>query len=318
MQRIDNKANPVEVKVKIAFKAAKKDVIKNRYLYVMLIPVVSYYVIFHYIPMYGAQIAFKEFMPMRGIAGSPWVGWANFQDFFQSFYFKRVVTNTLLLSFTNIIFGFPAPIILALLLNEVRNNLFKRTAQTVTYLPHFISLVVVCGLILDFTSTEGLINDILATFGIKAIPFMTRPVWFRPIYVITDIWQEVGWGSIIYLAALSAIDPEQYEACKIDGGGRFRQLLSITLPGITPTIIILLLLRLGRIMNIGSEKILLLFNELNAESADIIASFVYRRGLIDMNFSYSSAVGLFNSIINLTFLVVLNKISRKLSETSLW
>ncbi len=310
--------NPVIRKKESPFGILKKDLIKNRNVYIMLFPVVLYYLIFHYQPMYGAQIAFKDFSPIKGILGSPWIGLDNFKDFFNAYYFWRIIRNTLLLSVYNIVFGFPAPIILALLINELRSKLFSRTVQTVTYLPHFISMVVICGIIIDFTSRDGVVNNLMNAVGINSIPFMIQPEWFRFIYVSTDIWQEIGWGSIIYLAALSGIDQELYEACKIDGGGRFRQLLSITIPGIAPTIIIMLILRLGKVMSIGTEKVLLLYNPNTYETADVISTFVYRKGLIEMSYSYSSAVGLFNSLINFTLLVTVNKLSKRVSETSLW
>jgi putative aldouronate transport system permease protein len=223
-----------------------------------------------------------------------------------------------MLSCSNILFGFPAPIILALLINELHNHIFKRMVQSITYLPHFISMVVVCSFILDFTARDGVINNILSVFGFEVIPFMSRPEWFRPIYVISEIWQTVGWGSIIYLAALSGIDVELYEACKADGGGRFRQMFTVTLPGITPTIIVMLILRMGRIMNVGLEKVLLLYNPGVYETADIISTFVYRKGLIELDYSYSAAVGLFNSLVNFVLLLTVNKISKKVSETSLF
>lgn len=296
----------------------KKDIIRNKYIYLMLLPAIIYYLTFHYWPMYGAQIAFKDFRPGKGIFGSPWVGLKHFKSFFASHYFIRVIKNTILLSLNLILWGFPAPIILALLLNEVKNEYFKRTVQTLTYLPHFISIVVLSGMIIDFLSRDGLVNIIISLLGIEPIPFLIKPEWFRTIYVASDIWQEVGWGSIIYLAALSNIDPQLYEACTIDGGGRWRQMISVTLPGIAPTIIIMLILRLGRIMNIGAEKVLLLYNPSTYETADIISTFVYRRGLLEMNYSYTSAVGLMNSIINFTMLITVNWISRKVTETSLW
>jgi len=223
-----------------------------------------------------------------------------------------------MLSLYSIIFGFPAPIILALLINEVRNGFFKRIVQSITYLPHFISLVVVCNFILDFTARDGVINIFLGYFGLESTPFMNLAEWFRPIYIISEIWQEVGWGSIIYLAALSGIDQELYEACTVDGGGRFRQMFSVTLPGIAPTIIILLILRMGRIMNVGLEKVLLLYNPSIYQTADIISTFVYRKGLIELDYSYSAAVGLFNSVINFLLLISVNKLSKKVSETSLF
>jgi putative aldouronate transport system permease protein len=295
-----------------------RDFSRNRYVYLMLLPVVAYYIIFHYQPMYGAQIAFRDFSPGKGILDSPWIGFSNFADFFGAHYFWRVLRNTLLISGYTILWGFPAPIILALLLNEVRNRVFKRGVQTITYLPHFISIVVVCGIILDFMARDGIVNGMRALSGAEPISFMVKPEYFRTIYVASNVWQTIGWESIVYLAALSSIDTELFEACKIDGGGRFRQLLSITLPGLAPTIVILLILRLGRVMNIGAEKILLLYNPNTYETADVVSTFVYRSGLIDMNFSYSAAVGLFNSLINFTLLVIVNNISKRVSETSLW
>ncbi|SFP95304.1 ABC transporter permease [Caldicoprobacter faecalis] len=284
----------------------------------MALPVIAYYIIFHYMPMYGAIIAFKEFNPALGIIRSPWVGFKHFKSFFEGVYFWRLIRNTLLISIYSLVWGFPAPIILALLLNEVKNNYFKRTVQTISYLPHFISLVVVCGIIKDFTSTDGVINDIIELLGGERTNFLMKPEWFRPIYVGSGIWQEVGWGSIIYLAAITNIDPELYEAATIDGASRWKQTWHITLPGIVPTIVILLILRLGGLMSVGFEKIILLYNSATMETADVISSYVYRRGLLDFDYSFSAAVGLFNSVINLILITSANKLSRKISETSLW
>ncbi|AEM72783.1 ABC transporter permease [Caldicellulosiruptor acetigenus] len=300
----------------------KKDLMRNKSLYIMLIPVVAYYFIFHYIPMYGLQIAFKDFTPAKGIWGSPWVGFEKFKEFFvyDSFYVWRIIRNTLLINLYQLIFGFPAPIIFALLLNEVKNSLYKRTLQTVSYMPHFISTVVIVGIILDFFSTDGLINHILKSLGIVSEPisFMTEPGWFRPIYVGSGIWQQLGWSSIIYLAAISNIDPQLYEAATIDGAGRFRQVLHVTIPGIMPTIIILLILNMGRMMSEGPERVLLMYNPLTYETADIISTYVYRKGLLELDYSYGAAVGLFNSVINFLLVVFSNKIAKKLTETSLW
>ncbi len=291
---------------------------KYRSVYLMLLPVVAFYGIFHYGPMYGATIAFKDFVPSLGIWGSDWVGLRNFVDFFSSHYFFRIVRNTFAISFLDLVFGFPAPIILALLLNEVRGNLFKRTVQTVTYLPHFVSIMVICGLIIDFTMEKGLLNDMVALFGGKRFNMLLSPQMFRPIYIISNIWKEAGWGSIIYLAALSGIDPQLYEAATIDGASRWQRLTYITLPGLMPTIVILFILRMGSIMNVGFEKIILLYNPNTYETADVVSSFVYRRGLQEMNYSYSAAVGLFNSVINFSLLSFTNWLSRRVNETSLW
>lgn len=296
----------------------KKDWKKNRSLYLLVIPVILFYLLFHYKPMYGAIIAFQDFNPRLGISGSEWVGFDQFTRFFTSPYFGRLVKNTLLLSFYGIIFGFPAPIILALLLNELRAKKFKKTVQTITYLPHFISLVVVTGIIKDFTQSTGLINDIIVWFGGARSSLIQNPELYRTIYVLSDIWQGIGWGSIIYLSALSGIDQQLYEASSIDGAGRWKQLIHVTLPGIAPTIVIMLIMRMGQILGTGYEKTILLYNEATYETADVIASYIYRVGILERNWSYSTAIGLFNSVINLALLIITNKISKCVSETSLW
>ena len=296
----------------------RKDLIRNKTIYLLLLPSIIYYIVFHYYPMYGAQIAFKNFSPGKGIAGSPWVGFEHFKSFFNSYYVFRIIRNTLLINIYDVIFGFPAPIILAILLNEVKNSTFRRSVQTITYLPHFISTVVLCGLIIDFTSREGLINNIITMLGGEPIMFLSKPEWFRTIFIGSGIWQNVGWGSIIYLAALSNIDPELYEAARIDGANKFKQIMHITIPGILPTIVIMFILRMGRIMSVGQDKVLLLYNPATYETADVISTFVYRKGLIDFNFSYASAVGLFNSVINFVLLILFNYLSRKLTDSGLW
>jgi putative aldouronate transport system permease protein len=300
------------------FSRVAKDWKLNKELYLLFLPVLLYYLIFHYKPMYGAQIAFKNFYPAMGISGSPWVGFMHFQNFFGSFYFFRILKNTLVISFTDLIFGFPAPIILALLINELGGKYFKRAVQTVTYMPHFISVVVICGMIHEFTRNDGFITQLLGVFGFPQTTMLNHPEMFVPVYVISGIWQEVGWGSIIYLAALAGIDPELYEAAAIDGASRWKQTWSITIPSIAPTIVILLILRMGRMLNVGFEKIILLYNPVTYQTADVISSFVYRKGILEFNFSYSTAVGLFNSTVNLLLLVAANSISRRINETSLW
>lgn len=304
---------------KVSFwKRLGRDLRMNKYIYIMVLPVVVYYLIFHYGPMYGVIIAFKDFQVTEGIWGSEWVGFKHFIDFFNNYYFWRLIRNTFLISFYELIFAFPAPIILALLLNELRKLWFKRIVQTVSYLPHFISLVVVVGMLVDFSSQNGLFNQFLALFGIEPISFMQKAEWFRPLYIGSGIWQGIGWGSIIYLAAMAGINPELYEAAKIDGAGRFRQMWHVTLPGITPIIVILLILQIGSIMSVGFEKIILMYNPMTRETADVISTYVYRKGILEANFSFSSAVGLFNAVINLTLLILANKISARVSETSLW
>ncbi|MDD7446122.1 MAG: ABC transporter permease subunit [Clostridiales bacterium] len=299
-------------------RALQKEWRQYRYVYLMAIPMIVYYILFCYMPMYGASIAFKDFVPKLKIAGSPWVRFKHFRSFFQSVYFTRLLTNTLALSLGNLVFGFPAPIILAILLNEVRQNWFKRTVQTISYLPHFISVMVICGMIVDFTASGGVINDLLSLFGFKRQTMLLNPSLFRPIYIISEIWQSVGWGSIVYLAALTAVDPALYEAARIDGAGKFRQILHVTLPGIAPTIVVMLILKMGSMMSVGSEKVLLLYNSNTYSTADVISTYVYRKGLLENNFSFSTAVGLFNSVINFTLVVLANQISRKVNDTSLW
>ncbi|WP_308167028.1 ABC transporter permease subunit [Acetivibrio sp. MSJd-27] len=296
----------------------KKDYSKNYIVVYMMIIVVAYYVVFHYLPMYGVTMAFQDFNVSKGIFGSQWVGLKHFKEFFSSIYAWRTIRNTLLLSFYQLLFGFPFPIILALLLNEVRVKWFKKTVQSITYLPHFISVVVVCGMVVEFTSQSGLINDIIAMFGGERVSFLLKPEWFRPIYVTTSLWQSVGWDSIIYLAALAGVDPALYEAAYTDGANRFRQFWHVTLPSIAPTIIVLFILNIGKFMSQGAEKVILLYNENVYETADVISSFVYRRGLINADYSFSTAVGLFNSVINLILVVTANTLSRKFSESSLW
>lgn len=295
-----------------------KDFYKNKQLYLMVLPVLLYYFIFHYKPMYGAIIAFKDYTPIKGIMGSEWVGFKHFTSFFESYYFWRILKNTVIISITNLVLGFPAPIILALLINELKNKLFTRTVQTITYLPHFISLVVVCSMIKTFTIDTGVINDVIAFFGGERVSMLNEKGYFVPLYVLSNIWQEVGWGSIIYLAALAGIDQEQYEAARVDGASKWKQTLVITIPGILPTIVVLLILRVGQMLNVGFEKIILLYNPAIYETSDVISSFVYRKGLQEFDFSFSAAVGLFNSIINFTLLVSANWISRKVNDTGLW
>ena len=296
----------------------KKDYVQNKALLFMAIPVALYYIIFHYLPMYGTIIAFMDYRVANGIFASKWVGLENFREFFNSFYAWRVIRNTLLISIYSLIFSFPAPIILAILLNEVKNKYFKSTVQTITYLPHFISIIVICGMITDFTMKDGLINDLVEFFGGERKNFLLDPSYFRGIYVVSGIWQGIGWGSILYLAALSGIDLSLYEAAKIDGAGRFRQFLNVTLPGILPTIVVMFILNVGKLMSVGSEKIILLYNEGTYETADVISSFVYRRGVLQADYSYSTAVGLFNSVINAILVVSANKLSSALTESSLW
>jgi putative aldouronate transport system permease protein len=284
----------------------------------MVIPVLAFYLIFCYRPMYGAVIAFKDFSPGRGIWGSPWVGLEHFEAFLAGKDFTRILTNTLRISLSSILFGFPAPIILALLINETVSKRFARAVQTVTYIPHFISLVVVCGMIKEFVSDTGFITSFMTYLGMARQNMLNEPNYFTSIYVASGIWQEIGWGSIIYLAALAGVDTELYEAASIDGAGRLRQTWSVTLPSIMPTIITLFILRLGSVMNVGFEKIILLYNPLSADKAEVISSYVYNVGMVKAQYGFSTAVGLFNSAINCALVFGANALSRKFNDTSLW
>ncbi len=296
----------------------KRDFKKHWQLYLIMLPVLAWYLTFCYGPLYGLAAAFQRFNVRKGIAGSPWIGLKNFVDFFESFYFTRVLGNTLRVNLMDLIFAWPSSILFALLLNEIGNSKFKRTVQTMTYLPHFISTVVVCGLIVDFSAVNGVFNDVIGALGGTRISLLTKSNLFTPIYVLSNIWAGMGYGSIIYLAAIGGINSELYEAAMLDGAGRLRQTWHVTLPGLMPTIVTMLIMRIGNILNVGYEKILLLMNDANREAAEVISTFVYQKCLVEASYGYSTAVGLFNSVICLIFLVLANTISRKFSETSLW
>ncbi len=296
----------------------RRDFKANKYIYIMLLPVVVYLLIFSYAPMYGIVIAFKNYKPRLGILESPWVGMKYFKEFTSSMYFGRTLRNTLALSGLNLLFGFMAPILFAVLLNEIRNMRFKKLVQTVTYLPHFITTVIIASLILVFTNSDGFITQIVNGIAGHTGSLIGDKNCFRAIYVISDIWQGFGWGSIVYLAAIAGIGPELYEAARIDGANKFRQIWHVTLPGMRPTIVTMFILAMGGLMSIGWEKAFLLQTPLTYETSDIISTFVYRKGFEDANYSYSTAVGLFNSIINLILVTTANRLSRKFNETSLW
>ena len=301
------------------FQRTKTDIKKNYALYLIFLPVLIYYLIFHYGPMYGLVIAFKDYRPIQGIFGSEWAGLAKFKEIFESPLFFRALKNTLNISVQSIIFSFPAPIILALLINEIENIRFKRVVQSISYMPHFISLVVVAGMIRVFVSDVGFINRITTALGMTTGENMLSvKEYFVPIYVISGLWQEVGWGTIIYLSALSSIDKELYEAATVDGANKFQQVIRITIPGIMSTIIMLFVLKIGGLMSVGYEKIILLYNPVIYDSADVISSFVYRKGLLEADYSFSTAVGIFNSVINFILLITANWISRKFDESSIW
>lgn len=297
----------------------KRDIIRNKYVYLMFIPILIYYGLFQYGPMYGAQIAFRRYTVSGGITGGDWVGLTYFRQFITGPFFVRTLRNTLLISIYNIIFVFPGPILLALLLNEIRSVKFKRTVQTIVYLPHFISLVVIAGLIRTFVARNGLITDIAVWFGMNRTDLLSLPNAFRSIYTISDLWQGVGWGTIIYLSAITSIDAELYEAAIVDGANRFQQMVSITLPALGPTIVTLFILRLGQVMSVGFEKIILLYNPGIYETADVISSYVYRVGL-EASFqpSYSTAVNLFQSVINFLLVTLSNRISKAVNGFGLW
>ena len=293
---------------------------RNKYLYFLCLPFLIYYILFHYGPMSGLLMAFQDYSIVDGIWNSPFIGFENFIRFFQSQYFVRLVKNTLLLSIYNIAWGFPAPLILALLLNEVRNQRFKKAVQTITYLPHFISLVVVCGMLAQFLSRDGFITNILVHLGVmEPTNLLGEKQYFRTIYIVSGIWQEIGWGTIIYLAALSGVDEQLYEAARIDGANRFHCMTNITLPSIAPTIIMLLILKVGKVMSVGFEKIILLYNPQTYEVADVLSSYIYRYGLGgSFDYGYTTAIGMFSSVINFILVISANKISKKLTETGIW
>ena len=295
-----------------------KDFRVNGTLYLLVLPVIAFYLIFMYKPMYGALIAFKNYSPALGVADSPWVGMKHFEQLFSTPDFWRVFKNTLRISICTLVFGFPAPIIFSLFLNEVTNMRFKKLVQTASYMPHFISLVVVCGMIKAFVGDTGFISMIVSLFTGERTNLLLNPDYFTAIYVVSDIWQGLGWTSIIYLSALSAVDVAQYEAAEIDGAGSFDKMFKITLPSIMPTIITMLVLRVGQIMGIGYEKIILLYNSAIYSTADVISSYSYRVGFESQSWSYSTAVGLFNSVINFVLVIIANTASKKLTDSSLW
>ncbi len=291
----------------------------ERAWYAMMALPVVYLVIFHYVPMAGIVLAFQDYKMGRGVFGSDWVGFKWFIQFFESFYFWRLMRNTLLLSFYSIVFGFPVPIIFALMLNEMKVLPLKRVVQTVSYLPHFISLVIIVGMLVTFLSpNNGIINVVIKSLGGEPINFLGLQSWFRPLYIGSGIWQHFGFSSIIYLAAIAGISQELYDAAEVDGASRIQRIRFVTIPGMAPTIIILLILNLGRALAVDWEKVLLMYTPATYEVADVIATYVYRRGIIDSKYGFGSAVGLFANVINLIFLVIFNRLARRFTDTSLW
>ncbi|WP_081676084.1 ABC transporter permease [Butyrivibrio sp. AC2005] len=301
--------------------AIRKDLKRNWKRYLLIVPLILFYVVFAYMPMGGILMAFSDYKPKFGIFGSlikRFVGLENFTDFFGSFYFWRLMKNTILLNGWSLLISFPLTIILALLINDIGNKYFKKTVQTLSYLPYFISMVVVCGIVVDFCKTTGVLGTLMTMLTGKSQNLLGVASYWRTIYISSDLWQGLGFGTILYIAALSGVDKQQYEAAKIDGAGHWQQLIHVTLPGISQTIIIMLILRVGMLMASSYEKTILMYNSQIYDTADIIASYVYRKGLMDGDYSYSTAVGLFNSVINLVLIMTTNKLSRKYTETSLF
>lgn len=297
-----------------------KDMKKHWQLFVIMIPAILFYIFFMYRPMWGLQIAFKDFKPFLGISKSKWVGFNHFIKFIESPYFFRTLKNTLLINVYGLLFGFPIPIILALMLNEVKNIRFKKTIQTLTYLPHFISIVVIAGIVTNFLSLDGLANIVIEKAGGEKVQFLTVKEYFRTIFVSMNIWKESGFSAIVYLAALAGIDPNLYEAAYVDGASKFKRILHVTIPGIMPTIVVLLVMKIGSMLSVGYEAIILLYQPATYETADVISTYVYRMGFMSngREYGYAAAVGLFNAIVSVILVVLANKISKKLSGTSLW
>ncbi len=288
-------------------------------LYVMLIPTILWLVIFLYKPMYGLQIAFKDYSIFRGVAGSPWVGLEHFQTLFGNDQFLRALKNTIIISFYSLLFGFPMPILLALMFNEILNQTFKKTAQTIVYLPHFISSVIIAGIVITaFSPSAGIVNTFLGWLGIDSIYFLTKPEWFRPIFVGTGIWQEAGFQSIVYLAAIAGVSPTLYESAVVDGASRWQMMWKITIPSIMPTIIIMLIIRIGNILEVSFEMIILLYQPATYETADVVNTFIYRQGLQGGQYDFAAAAGLFNAVVAFVLVMTANTISKRYSRTSLW
>lgn len=292
---------------------------KNWILYVMILPVALYYIIFAYMPMYGIQLAFKDYHVKQGILGSPWVGLEHFIRFFNSYNFGSLLKNTIGISVYSLLVGFPIPIIFALMLNYLRNKFLKKTVQMVSYAPYFISTVVMCGMIAIFMNPDtGILNVIRNFFGMESVDFLAKPEWFKDIYVWTGVWQGMGWSSIIYISALSGVDYQLHEAAIVDGATKIQRMIHVDLPSIKPTIIMLLILQIGSLMNVGFEKVFLLQNTLNKSAASVISTYTYEVGLLNSDYGYSTAVGLFNSVINVILIVGANQLCKKFADESLF
>lgn len=288
-------------------------------IYVMLAPAIIWFIMFLYQPMYGLQIAFKDYSLFKGITGSPWIGFEHFETLFSSDQFMRAVKNTFIISGLTLLFGFPAPIILALMFNEVMNQAFKRTSQTIVYLPHFISTVIIAGIVITaFSPSAGIVNTALGWFGIEPIYFLTKAEWFRPIFIGSGIWQEAGFSSIVFLAAIAGVNPSLYESAMVDGASRWQMIWKITLPSILPTILIMLIIRIGNLLEVSFELIILLYQPATYETADVVNTFIYRQGLQGGQYDLAGAAGLFNAVVAFILVMTANTISRRYSRTSLW
>ena len=288
-------------------------------IYVMLLPAIIWFLVFLYKPMYGLQIAFKDYSIFRGVAGSPWIGFEHFETLFANDQFLRAVRNTIYISALNLLFGFPAPIILALAFNEILNASYKRTAQTIVYLPHFISSVIIAGIVITaFSPTAGIVNTFISWLGLDPVYFLTQPEWFRPIFVGTGIWQEAGFGSIVFLAAIAGVNPSLYESAVVDGANRWQMMWKITIPSILPTILIMLIIRIGNVMEVSFELVILLYQPATYETADVVNTWIYRQGLQSGQYDLAAAGGLFNAVVAFVLVMTANTLSRKYSRTSLW
>lgn len=309
--RPTGKANPV--------RRTLEGYYKQRYLFLALLPAIIYYVVFHYGPMYGLIIAFKDFRFSQGIWGSPWVGLENFKMFLSSPDFLNVLGNTFTISFMQLIFGFPMPLIFALFLNEIRHDAYKRTIQTISYIPHFLSWIVLSGIFIEILSpTRGIVNYILMAMGFEPIHFMADKHWFRWVLVASNIWKEMGWNSIIYLAALTGIDTQLYEAATIDGAGRFKKMAHITLPSILPIVSIMLIMAIGKIINDNFDQIFNMYNSSVYSVADVISTYVYRMGIVDMEYSFAAAVDLFKNVISFVMIILANTVAKRLGDYGIW
>ncbi|MEI8093857.1 MAG: ABC transporter permease subunit [Spirochaetales bacterium] len=301
------------------WKGLVRNVNRSKYMLLLVLPGALYLFVFNYVPMYGVLNAFNDLNITKGTLDSPWVGFRWFEQFFSSIYFYRLFSNTVILSFWTLVWGFPMPILFALLLNEVKNQFFKRTVQSISYFPHFISVVVVVGIMYNmFSSSGGIFYNLVVWLTGNDSQILGNAEWFRPLYVGSDVWQNFGWNSIIFLGALSSVDPQLYEAARIDGANRYRMMMSITLPSIMPTVVTMLILNIGGILSVGADKVILLYNPAIYETSDVIGTYIYRDGILGANYSFSTAIGLFTSVIGFVMLTITNQISKKVNEVSLW